>query len=177
MSRRFGRPVRLMGRDWHAPIQAEVAHPERVGADRLLNALAAFRLTGGPAIVVDAGTAVTIDWVDSRGVFQGGAIAPGPTMLTEAMARHAEQLPHIVFGPTDKVVQKDTETAMRAGAYWGLVGMLRELIARMRDENGQDAAVLGTGGALPCVIDELPEIGAMRPLLTLEGLAWAAVQA
>ncbi|MRR09186.1 type III pantothenate kinase, partial [bacterium] len=100
--------------------------PEQLGADRLVNAYAAWKLYGGPALVVDIGTAVTWDAVDSRGVFRGGAIAPGPGLLLKALAERTAQLPEVALKRAPLATGRATAECVRSGVYWGTVGMVRE---------------------------------------------------
>lgn len=164
----------VIGKDLSVPIPARVDHPERVGADRLLGALAAYRRAGGACVVVDAGTAVTVDLVDASGAFCGGAIAPGPGLLMESMERRAELLPEVRFAKPASAVGKNTADAMRSGAFWGAVGAVRELIRRVAAEADGPCRVLGTGGWMDVLAPHLPALEAVVPCLTLEGMAIAA---
>lgn len=170
-----GAASEVFGRDIAVPIEARVEHPERVGADRLLAALGAYRREGAACVVVDAGTAITVDLVDASGVFCGGAIAPGPGMLLETMGRGAEMLPHVEFtAPPSSAVGKDTAAAMRSGAFWGAVGLAGELVKRVAAEAGGPCRVVGTGGWMEALSPHLPALDVIAPHLTLEGMAVAA---
>jgi len=160
----------LAGASLDVPIEVRVEAPERVGIDRLLNALAAHRRTNTQCIVVDVGTAVTIDVVTGSGAFCGGAIAPGPALMVHAMHQGAELLPDIAFRRPQFVIGRNTEEAMLSGAFWATVGMVERLIREVRGELIGPARALGTGGAIRQVASYIPEIDAVVPELTLEGL-------
>ncbi len=110
--------------------------PGEVGADRLLNALAAHHLYRGPLIVIDFGTATTFDVVDADGAYLGGVIAPGINLSIEALHRAAARLPRIGIGRPQSVIGRDTVPAMQSGIYWGYVGLIEGLVARIRGEYG-----------------------------------------
>ena len=133
--------------DFPIPIATDVAEPEKVGVDRLLAALAAYRRTGGACVIVDCGTAVTVDAVDSGGVFLGGAIFPGRDMMARALADGTAQLPHVEGGAApESVIGKSTEEAILAGLVHGTAGALDSLVAGAMMEVGLHAHVLVTGG-------------------------------
>lgn len=132
------------------PILTRVVHPERVGSDRLLDAWAALQRLGGPVIVVDLGTATTVDAVDASGAFVGGAIVPGLQLGLDALARGTAQLPRVEATPPEQVIGRDTASAIRSGAVIGHVGAVRELTTRMAAElrtgRGRRPRVVVTGG-------------------------------
>lgn len=144
------------------PLRIGVEAPERVGMDRLITAVAANRLRdkNRPAIVVDAGTAVTVDAIDRAGTFQGGAIMPGIAISARALAEHTDLLPEVecrTFTDQLPAIGAATEPAIRSGLFFGCVGAVRELIRRMSDELGEHGQVFVTGGdarALASLIDE-----------------------
>lgn len=134
------------------PIEANVSEPSQVGIDRLLNALAAnhIRQPGRPAIVVDIGTAMTVNLISADGVFQGGAILAGPITALRALHSATSSLPLLgrqVLEAAPAPVSKSTEDAMAAGTYWGAVGAARELIARTAATCDQSPEIFLTGGA------------------------------
>lgn len=165
-----------------SPLTLDVDHPEQLGVDRVMSAIAANRLrhTGKPAIVVDVGTAITVDLIDTAGVFLGGAILPGPGLAGRALAEKTDRLPNVHFGDLDvspDAVGRSTEPAIRAGLYWGAVGAIRELIARQRDRCVAVPQVFLTGGAAPAFARLLggPDLTVRYlPHLTLSGIALAA---
>ena len=161
--------------DFPIPIATGVREPDRVGVDRLLAALAAYRRTGGACIVVDCGTAVTVDAVDSGGVFLGGAIFPGREMMARALAAGTAQLPHVRGGaPPESVLGKSTEEAILAGLVRGTAGALESLVAAAMMEVGLHARVVVTGG--DAAVPESPVLrrkSQVVPDLVLEGLVMA----
>ncbi|MEN0110424.1 MAG: type III pantothenate kinase [Planctomycetota bacterium] len=165
-----------------APIALRVEEPARIGVDRVMAAVAANRLRHAdkPAIVVDIGTAITVDLIAADGALEGGAILPGPGLAAWALAEGTGALPTVGFGDLDAspdAVGRSTEPAIRAGLYWGAVGAIRELIARQRDRLTAAPQVLLTGGASPAFARLIggPDL-AVRcvPHLTLSGIAVAA---
>lgn len=166
----------LAGKDFPIPVEARVEHPERVGADRLLNALAAFHRMRSACVVVDAGTAVTVDLVDGEGAFLGGAIAPGPKMMLAAMSQGAELLPEIEFAQPTSSVGRNTADAMRAGVFWGFVGLVDRLAREVAEASGTECRVVGAGGWMGLLAPRLPMIETVAPDLTLEGLALAVAE-
>jgi type III pantothenate kinase len=163
------RPL-LAGEDFAVPIEVRLPDPQRVGVDRLLGALAAFRRTHSQTIVVDAGTAVTVNLVSASGAFCGGAIAPGPALMLRAMHEGTEGLPDLAFSRPAFAVGRDTAEAMRSGAFWGAVGVVERLIRQIRAELLGEVSVVGTGGALHHIAPHVPSIGIVAPDLVLEGL-------
>ena len=113
-------------------IEVLMDRPEEVGADRLVNALAAYQEYGGPLIVVDFGTATTFDVVDGDGSYCGGVIAPGINLSLEALHRAAAQLPRIAIGRPERVIGKTTVAGMQSGIFWGYVGLIEGIVARIR---------------------------------------------
>jgi len=162
------------------PIEIDVEVPERVGLDRLLNAIAAQRLRqeNQPVIIVDSGTAVTVDYVNRRGAFAGGAILPGIGMGARALHRYTAMLPLLdapgIAAAPPGVVGRNTVAAMNSGLYWGHVGAVRELAARMVEADPSDVPrlMLVTGGAGAVVSPHL-ERSQEWPFLPLQGLILA----
>ncbi|MFI5254150.1 MAG: type III pantothenate kinase, partial [Candidatus Limnocylindrales bacterium] len=168
-------PLLVAGAD-NVPIPIRVDRPSEVGADRLVNAFAAGRLYGAPAIVVDLGTATTLDVVAADGAYLGGAIAPGLELGLEALAARTAKLPRIELRRPDRVIGKDTISAMQAGTVIGYLGLLAELIRRTRAElaaagEGDDVPVILTGGlARASWLEDLVPRDAIDADLTLRGL-------
>jgi type III pantothenate kinase len=145
--------------------------PETIGPDRLANAVAVRKHYGAPAVVVDFGTAVTFDVVDHAGNYVGGIIAPGLAVMTEYLHEKTALLPRIKIREERAVVGKNTEQAMRIGAVHGYRGLIRELIGELKkDLRAKQLPVVATGGYARLMAAKLPEITAIEPLLTLEGL-------
>lgn len=145
--------------------------PQTIGPDRLANALAARELFGAPSVVVDFGTAVTFDVVDRSGSYVGGIIAPGLNVMTDYLHEKTALLPKIQIRDTRGIVGKSTEQAMLIGAVHGYRGLIRELVKALRTElKARRLPVIATGGYADLIAAEMPEITAVRPNLTLQGL-------
>ena len=154
--------------------------PNTIGPDRLANAVAARHHFGAPVVVVDFGTAVTFDVVDRAGNYAGGIIAPGLAAMTDYLHEKTALLPKIRIREVTAVVGKNTEQAMLVGAVHGYRGLVRELIAELKRElRARRLPVIATGGYASLMASKLPEISAVEPNLTLEGLrlTWAATHA
>jgi type III pantothenate kinase len=154
--------------DWG--FQIKVDHPEEVGADRLLNALAAHYHYRGPLVVIDFGTATTFDMVDHDGAYLGGIIAPGVQLSIEALHRAAARLPRIGIGRPQSVIGRSTVPAMQSGIFWGYVGLVEGIVSRIKAEFGAPLKVVGTGGLAPLLAEGTPVMERTDPDITLEGL-------
>jgi len=145
--------------------------PETIGPDRLANAVAARHLFGAPGVVLDFGTAGTFDVVDRRGDYIGGIIAPGLAAMTSYLHEKTALLPRIRIREVRRSIGRSTEEAMLVGAVHGYRGLVRELIGELkRDLRARRLPVVATGGYAALIASGLPEISAVRPQLTLEGL-------
>jgi type III pantothenate kinase len=155
-------------------ISIQMDNPREVGADRIVNALAAATLHGGPAVVVDfGGTATTFDVVDERGRYVGGAIAPGIEISLEALGRRGAQLRRVELVRPRSVIAKNTVEALQSGMLFGVASQVDGLVARMiaeLDVVAADVHVLATGYLAPVVVDECHCFTAHEPWLTLRGL-------
>ncbi len=151
-------------------IQVLLDRPEEVGADRLVNAVAAHSRYGKPLIVIDFGTATTFDVVDGQGNYRGGAIAPGINLSLEALHAAAAKLPRAAIGRPKQVIGKATVPAMQSGVYWGYVGLIEGLVRRIADEFGQPMLVIATGGLAPMFKGATDIIDSLDNDLTLRGL-------
>ena len=147
-----------------------VDRPDEVGADRLVNAVAAQETYGGPLIVLDFGTATTFDVVDRCGNYSGGVIAPGVNLSLEALHMAAAQLPRVAIEKPDHIIGKGTVEAMKSGIFWGYIGMIEGLVKGIRDETGCDMEVISTGGLAPLFSGYTSCINHTDPDLTLRGL-------
>lgn len=147
-------------------------NPKTIGADRLANAAAVAALYGSPAIVVDFGTAVTFDIVSAQRKYIGGVIAPGLESMTNFLYQRTALLPRLSLKEPRSAVGRSTIEAMRAGAVIGYRGLVREIIARIKAERfpQKKVHVIGTGGYADLIAAGLPEIDAVHPNLTLDGL-------
>ena len=146
-------------------------NPKEVGADRIVNSLAAHTLFGGPAIVVDFGTSTNLDVVSSKGEFLGGALAPGIEISIDALASRAAQLRKVELVKPKNVIGKNTVEALQSGAIYGFAGQVDGLVDRITEELGQEVkAVIATGGLAGIVVPESATITHHEPDLTLIGL-------
>jgi len=144
--------------------------PREVGADRIVNAVAAFEAYGGPCIVVDFGTATTFDAISARGEYLGGAICPGIGISAEALFQHAAKLPRVDITQPKVIIGKNTVGSMQAGLYYGYLSLVEGVVARMRAELGGRATVVATGGLAKLLLTESTAVEHVDPLLTLTGL-------
>lgn len=144
--------------------------PGDVGADRIVNGVAAFAQFGGPVIVVDFGTATTLDVVTKRGEYAGGVIVPGVGISADALFQRAARLPRVEVRNPGRVVGRTTVASIQSGLYFGYAAMVEGLIARIRAELGEKARVVATGGLAETLAAELPSIERVDPVLTLNGL-------
>jgi len=151
-------------------IKILVDRPDEVGADRLVNAIAAQEGYGGPLIVVDFGTATTFDIIDGDGNYTGGVIAPGINLSLEALHQAAAKLPRIAIGKPPRVIGKGTVEAMQSGIFYGYISMIEGLVARIQKEAGIDMKVIATGGLAPLFAEATDVILRADPYLTLNGL-------
>jgi len=144
--------------------------PRDVGADRIVNAVAAFEAYGGPCIVVDFGTATTFDAISARGEYIGGAICPGIGISAEALFQHAAKLPRVDVTQPKAIIGKNTVGSMQAGLFYGYLSLVEGVVARMRAELGGRATVIATGGLAQLLLAESAAVDHVDPLLTLAGL-------
>ncbi|MBE1237073.1 type III pantothenate kinase [Phaeovibrio sulfidiphilus] len=145
-------------------------HPEEVGSDRLVNAVAGYARYGGPLVIVDFGTATTFDVVDEEGNYHGGAIAPGVNLSLEALHGASAQLPRVAIGRPRRVIGKTTVQAMRSGIYLGHVGLVEGVVRRIMGEFGRPMKAIATGGLANLFADATDVLDGVDPDLTLRGL-------
>lgn len=148
-----------------------VDQPEQVGADRIVNAAAVKALYGGPAIVIDFGTATTFDIVSIDGDYLGGAISPGIGIASDALVSRAARLHKVDLTPPPRPIGKNTIHAMQSGIFWGYVGLVEGLVARLREDMAvPNIKIIATGGLAPLFQEHTNVIDLIAPDLTLEGL-------
>jgi len=145
-------------------------NPSEVGADRLVNALSAFRNYKDNCIIIDFGTATTFDIVSAKGEYLGGAIAPGVETASHNLASRAAQLFSVDIKPPDSVIGKTTAESMRSGIFWGQVEMINGMIIRMEDELRDECTIIVTGGLGRVFVDSMDRDATYDPDLTLKGL-------
>lgn len=146
-------------------------NPREVGADRIVNAVAALaQYSGQPLIIVDFGTAITYCYINEQGSYMGGAIAPGIAISTEALYARASKLPRIEITKTDQVVGKNTVAAMQAGIFFGYIGQVEGIVNRMKAQSKIEPFVVATGGLAQLIAQETQVIDVVDPFLTLKGL-------
>ena len=155
-------------------ISVRYDNPKEIGTDRIMNTVAAVHLYGGPAIVVDFGTSTNFDAVSASGEFVGGALAPGIEISVDALSRRAAQLLKVELARPSKVIGKNTVAALQSGIIFGVAGQIEGIVRRMSEElhpaDPDAVTVIATGGLAPLVIDEVKDIDAYEPWLTLIGL-------
>jgi type III pantothenate kinase len=147
-----------------------VDNPLEVGADRIVNGVAAFHKYGGPCIVVDFGTAITFDLISAKGEYLGGVIAPGLGIASEALFARAAKLPRVEIKDPGKVIGTNTVANMQAGLYYGAVDMVDGMLTRMKTELGASTKVVATGGQAKLVAKGSKHIETTDDFLTLDGL-------
>ena len=151
------------------PIQYD--NPAEVGADRIVNAVAAYERYRGALIVVDFGTATTFDCISAEGAYLGGAIAPGITISCEALFQRAAKLPMVeIFAKPNRVIAKDTLSSMNAGLVYGYAGLVDGIVTRIKREMAQEVKVIATGGLASLIAAESDTIERVEESLTLDGL-------
>ncbi|WP_129595729.1 type III pantothenate kinase [Anaerophilus nitritogenes] len=146
-------------------------NPKQVGADRIVNAVAAYEKYGGPLVIVDFGTATTFCAISEKGEYLGGTIAPGIKISSEALFEHAAKLPRVELVKPGKVICKNTVSSMQSGMVYGYVGLVDYIVRRMKKELGsEETKVIATGGLASLIRTESETIDCIDKLLTLEGL-------
>ena len=164
------RPM-IVGPEMNVGMPILYDNPREVGADRIVNSVAAYERYRTSLIVVDFGTATTFDVVSEEGAYLGGAIAPGVLISCEALFQKASKLPRVeIFAKPKKVVAKDTISSMNVGIVYGYAGLVDGIVKRIKKEMGCDMKVIATGGLAPLICRETETIDAVDEFLTLEGL-------
>lgn len=170
----FGVEPLIVGPGIKTGMDIRIENPKEVGADRIVNAVAAYNLYGGPVIVVDFGTATTFCLISRQGNYLGGAIAPGIDISMDALFDYADKLPKVELEKPNSVVGKNTLDSLKAGIIYGAVGQVDGLVGEIKAELKQEAEVVATGGLAGLVSDESKEVNRTNSLLTLQGLRMIA---
>lgn len=168
--RYFNFPPVVVGPGTRTGISILTDNPREVGADRIVNALAAFHRYGGPVIVVDFGTATTFDVVSEHGEFLGGIIAPGVQISNRALSASTARLPQVELHAPKTVIGKNTVEAIQSALVFGTAAEATGLIERIHAELGTEATVVATGGLAPLLVSHCPSVNHHDEWLTLEGL-------
>lgn len=171
VKRRLGRQVLRIEEDLKVPIGRQLDRETIVGEDRLLNAAATYDVLKQACVIVDAGTAITVDYVDGAGTFHGGAIGPGARMMLRSLHQGAAQLPEVEFQRPEEAVGHNTAEAMRSAIFYGLRGMVRELSEQYALTAGSYPLVIATGGDAEVLFGDYELIERVVPDLTLRGIA------
>lgn len=166
----LGREALVVDAGVKTGVRIRYENPRDVGADRVVDCAAVQVKYGGPACVVDFGTATTFDGISREGDYLGGAIAPGIGIAAEALFSRASKLYRVEIAPPARAIGTNTVAAMQAGIFLGYVGLVEGLVARFRRELGEDMKVIATGGLAEVVAKETPVIQYIDPWLTLDGL-------
>ena len=166
----FHRNPLIVGPGLKTGIPIHYDNPREVGADRIVNAVAAYETYNKSLIVVDFGTATTFDCISAQGEYMGGAIAPGIMISSEALFHKASKLPRVEVVRPQTVIGKNTTTSLQAGIIYGYVGLIEGIVNRMKKEMGEDPLVIATGGLAQLIAAESETIEEVDEYLTLKGL-------
>ena len=169
----LGKKPIMVGVGIKTGLNIKYSNPQEVGADRIVNSVAAYRLYGGPCIVVDFGTATTFNVISPKGEFLGGCIAPGIITGLEALVNNTAKLPRVEIVKPESIIAKSTVSALQAGMIYGSTGMVKYIVKKLKEESGyDDVKVIATGGLSEVVlnVDEEKIIDVVDRSLTLKGL-------
>jgi len=169
--RYFNHEPMIVGPGTKTGMPIKYDNPREVGADRIVNAVAAYQKYRTGLIVVDFGTATTFDYISPEGFYEGGAIAPGIIISAEALFQKASKLPRVeIFAKPKTVIAKETISSINAGLVYGYAGMVDGIVNRIKEEMRSDLTVIATGGLAPLIKSEAKTINYVEESLTLEGL-------
>ena len=168
--RYLGHRMLVVGPGLRTGMPLRYDNPREIGADRLVNAVAAFEEVRGAVVVVDFGTAITYDPVSAKGEYLGGIIAPGVQISMDALTARAAMLPRIDLGPPRTLIGKTTVDAIRSGVVYGFAGQVDGILTRLRAELGHDTKAIATGGLARYIVPHATMIDTVDELLTLKGL-------
>jgi type III pantothenate kinase len=169
-SKIFDQLPQIVGPGMRTGMPVRYENPHEVGADRIVNAVAAFEIYGGPIIAVDFGTATTFDCISEKGEYLGGVICPGIHISMEALFERASKLHRVEIARPKSVIGRTTTGALQSGLLYGYAGLVDSMIARIREELGRNAQVVATGGLARRIATESKAIDQVAPFLTLDGL-------
>lgn len=168
--RYLGGTLLIVGPALKIGMAIRIENPREVGPDRLVNAVAAYERCQGACVVVDFGTAITYDAVSKEGDYLGGIITPGIEISLEALAQRAARLPLVDIAEPKEVIGRSTQAAIQSGVVYGFAGQVDAIVRRVREELGDEASSLATGGFASSIVPFCEEIDESDDLLTLEGL-------
>lgn len=160
----------VVNSDVQTGVKNRYEQPELVGADRIVDAAAAYRIYGGPACIVDFGTATTFDAISKNGDYLGGAIAPGVGIASEALFQRTAKLPRVELARPPSAIGRNTTHSMQSGLLFGYVSLVEGMVDRFRAELGSEMKTIATGGLAEMIAKETPKIEIIAPWLTLDGL-------
>jgi type III pantothenate kinase len=160
----------VVNSDCNTGVSNRCDDPSQVGTDRIVDSAAVQSLYGGPACIVDFGTATTFDAISRQGEFLGGAIAPGIGISADALFKRAAKLPRVDFLQSSSVIGRNTVHSLQSGLLFGYIGLVEGMVSRFRDELGPEMKVIATGGLAEVIAKETEIISVVAPWLTLEGL-------
>lgn len=163
-------PIVVGESDIDLGIEVKLEKKSEIGADRIVNAVAAYEKFGGNVIVIDFGTATTFDVIDNEGAYIGGVIAPGINLSMKALHLATAKLPEVDVAKPEKVIGNSTIGAMQSGIYWGYVSLIEGMVSRIKKEYGADMKVLATGGLAPLFAEEVDVIDGIEHDLTIDGM-------
>lgn len=170
MRKYFNKEPLVVGENLKINIENKYDNPKEVGADRLVNSYSAIKKYGTPLIIVDFGTATTFDVVDKEGAYLGGVIYPGIKISMDALFQNAAKLPKVELNKVDSIIGKNTINSMQAGAIYGYVGAVKNIVDKIENELGEKTRVIATGG-LSTYIDDFTQVfEKVDKTLTLDGL-------
>ena len=170
ISEYFKKDAVVIGPGIRTGISLRYDNPKEIGADRIVDAVAAHECYGGDCLVIDFGTATTFEYIDEKGVYKGGCITPGIEIAARALSLHAAKLPDIEITPTDKVIASDTTSSMQAGLFYGYVGQVEYLIDKFKEESGRQLKVIATGELGKEICRYTKKVDVYDPDLTFKGL-------
>jgi type III pantothenate kinase len=168
--RYFAGALQVVGPGVRTGMPIRIDNPHEVGADRVVNAVAAYERFGGACIAVDFGTTINYDVVSGKGEYLGGVIAPGVEISIEALSQRAARLFKVDLEPPRQTIGKNTQAAVLAGVIFGFAGQVDAIVGRLREELGEEAAAVATGGLAEPIVPYCDQIDEVDDLLTLTGL-------